>query len=95
MEVSTEELRQIANMLFEHLERNGHSTIKIPHDNYWEVLDAARYNPNAQPCELGVGSLDDDIERLREILQGKTEPLAFGFVWLSPILQAIGKQFVS
>jgi hypothetical protein len=94
IEVSTADLRRATTLLLDYLDQNGHCTIRVDHDYYSEILDADRFNLGAQPNELGVGSLCEDIEDLRRILARETEPLGYGLVWLAAILDAIGRQVV-
>jgi hypothetical protein len=95
MEISIAELRKISDLLFEHLEQTGRSTISVPVDYYWFVPEKALYDFDSAPKELTVGQLSDDMNELRMIAAHENEPFAFAFVWLSAVLRFVGETIVS
>ena len=63
--IALEELREIANLLFDELHKSGFSQIHLNHDFYWSFVGDPRYNLEDSP-ELTLGQLYDDIEFLRQ-----------------------------
>jgi hypothetical protein len=92
MDVSVAEVRQVANRLFDHLEQSGYRVMAIPHDFYWQIPRDKRYDPYSQPADLTLGQISFDIAELRRVLSGDAEPVAYHFVWLASILQALGEE---
>jgi hypothetical protein len=95
IKISTAELRRLTELLFAHLEKTGNSIIELPDDYYWKVPDDQRYVIDTEPKVLNIGQLSFDLKDLQSIDRGENEPLAYGFVWLSSILRAVGEQVVS
>lgn len=94
LQITTEGLRQVFEILISHLEENGVRTVDIPHDYYWHVFSKERYNVYEKPDVSALGSLFDDWGDLKKVLDGEHEPLAYHFVDLAPILRAIGEQYI-
>lgn len=96
MKIQISELRQAAQLLFNHLEDDGHSTLSIPYDYYWNIPKTERYDISkdfdAQVVDLG--QLSDDWESLSKILDGDSPPVAYGLVWLAEIIRVIGEEIV-
>lgn len=95
MEISLDELRRVTDRLYEHLAERGISNVSLGRDYYWSIPSGSRYNPYAQPTDLTLGQLTDDVAELRRILNGDTEPLAYALVWLAAVLRAIGEDVVA
>ena len=94
MEIDLAELRKLTDLLLHDLQQQGYQTIQIEDDYYWEIPKEGLYDPYTNPKDLTMGQLTHDWERLRRILQGSSEPLAYGLVWLSSLLRAIGQKVV-
>jgi hypothetical protein len=92
MQIEIAELKRIADRLFAHLLENDHATVEIPHDYYWAIPKPAVYDPYTQPTDLTLGQLTFDLEDLRLIALGETEPIGYAFVWLAAILKAVGEE---
>ena len=92
MEVSTSELREIMARLCDHLEATGQGTVTVPHDYYWFIPETSRYDPYQppEPGELTLGQISDDLRELRRMVGRQSDPVAYGFVWLSSVLAAVG-----
>jgi len=91
MIVKVEELRGIADRLFEHLEQSGVKEVDIDQDYYWIVPEEQRYDPREQPKELVLGQLSDDWKELRDVLRGEP-PIAYRLVWFASVLRAVGEK---
>jgi len=95
MEINTQELREAANLLFDHLVKAGQQKVSLPHDYYWNVPKEAEYDPYKQPTSLTLGQLSEDLKELKGLLKGDKEPLAYALVWLASILRAVGEEVVA
>jgi hypothetical protein len=95
MKVNVSELRQAANIIFDHLESLGHNEIDIDQDYYWNIPDGKLYTVYEEPSGFTMGQLSDDLNEMRKINSGQKAPIAFAFVWLSPLLRALGTKIVS
>lgn len=91
MRVETAELRKIAGMLLDHLEKSGVRAVEVPWDYYWDMPDEELYNPHDKPVNLDVGQLSDDWLELGRIGTGEMPPVGQALVWLSSILRAVGQ----
>jgi len=95
MDISIEELRAAANLLLDYLVREGYQQVSLSHDYYWSVPKEAAFDPYHQPTSLTLGQLTEDMNELRRLLRGDTEPLAYGLVWLAAVLRAVGEEVVA
>lgn len=93
MEIQISDLRQVCTLLFLHLEQQGHHSVEIPYDFYWNISSTERYDVYAPPSDFTIGQLTDDWNELKKMLDSQHEPLPYGFVWLSAILRAIGETY--
>jgi hypothetical protein len=94
MEISIDDLEQIAAILFAHLKSTGHAKVTIDHDYYWQVPADARFDLTAEPTELDVGQLTDDLAELLRIQRKELDPIGYSLTRLASILDAIGQQVV-
>lgn len=90
MNVSISELRRVSEMIFDHLDRRGVEAVTIDENLYWTINSDERYNMNASPAELNVGSLQDDQGDLMRVLQGDQDVLAAHLQPLSSMLDVLG-----
>lgn len=92
MKVRVAELQRISQALFDHLERRGYDAVELPHDYYWEINAAQRYDPTKDPSDFTLGQISHDLERVREIASRNADPVAFALVWLSAVLRQVGEE---
>lgn len=95
MKVRVSELRQAANVLFDHLERMGHGEIEVDSDYYWSIPQEKLYSVYEEPSDFTVGQLSEDLENIRAIGAGQKEPIAYALVWLSAILRSVGSKIAA
>lgn len=95
MKIRISELREAANLLFDHLERSGHAEIEVDRDFYWSIPDDKLYAAYEEPSGFTMGQLSDDCQELRKISSGQREPISYALVWLSSILRFVGAKIVS
>ncbi len=92
--VTVRELRQASNLLFDYLDKCVHHSIELDADYYWIITEKERYDPYNEPKDLGLGQLYDDWQKMQEIAEGSSEPIAYHLVWLSAILTYVGERIV-
>ncbi len=92
MTISTTELRNIFDRLVTKLEAEGHQTIELTQDYYWDIQAPARYKMYETPGNPSIGQLSDEWSSLQRVLNGESEPLNYNLIWLAAILRAIGEQ---
>ena len=95
MKIKVTELRQAANLIFDHLESLGHDEIDLEADHYWNIPDKKLYEAYEEPNGFTIGQLSDDLEEVRRINSGQKAPIAYALVWLSSLFRAIGAKIVS
>ena len=91
MEIKISDLRNITNLLFNHLESIGINKIEITKDFYWFIQKEELYNPYDKPQKIDLGQLSDDWDDLGKILKGQDDPGYWDFVDLSALLRFIGE----
>lgn len=74
MKVCIAELREVANLLFDHLEQSGHAEIELESDYYWSVPTEQLYSVYEEPTDLTIGQLSDDQRELASIRAGAKPP---------------------
>lgn len=92
MKLKVSELRQATNLLFDHLERAGHTEIELDSDHYWSIPNEKLYSVYEDPSDFTVGQLSEDLENVRAIVAGSRPPIAYAFVWVSTLLRFIGSK---
>ena len=90
MTLSLPELRKISDHLFSHLDATGHASVEVDADEFWET-PRQRYDPYAEPRDLEMGRLSENLTNLREMLGEPDETVGYGFVWLAALLRAVGE----
>ncbi len=95
MKISTDDIRSIVEALCLHLDETGRSVIDVDEDYYWSVPDNEVFDVAKDPVELDVGQLTSDWDDLEKIKDNSMPPVGYGFVWLSSVLRAIGKDNVA
>ena len=89
--VDLEEIRSALETVFDHLKKNGVTTIEIEEDYYWNVPQEDVYNPLVDPTDLDLGQLTDDWSRLQSIRTGEDPVVGYALVWASSLLRRIGE----
>jgi hypothetical protein len=95
MDINVSDLRKVCAVLLDHLEATGNAHIRVDWDHYWNVPKEERYDKYDSPKNLDLGQLTYDWERLQGLLNSEEVPIAYGLVWLSSILRAVGEKIVS
>lgn len=74
MDISSEQLIKLCQLLMESIQRNRLERIPLDSDYYWLVSEEDIENFNKEVPELVVGSLYDDWTSLQKVIDG-TYPL--------------------
>ena len=93
--INIAELRQITELMLNHIEEVYGQTVELPVDYYWDIPDDKLYDINAEPQELNVGQLSEDWGFLMKMGEDSADPLTYGSVWIANILRAIGNTHIS
>jgi hypothetical protein len=97
MQIDLRELRQVTNLLFDHLEQQGHTHLELTQDYYWVIPDEQLYDPlhDPNPATFGLGQLTDDWKWCRDLLHPEREPIGSGLLWVSALLRWISSQTIA
>jgi hypothetical protein len=91
MNIPVEALRRITASLLDRLETQGHATVHVAQDLYWDIDRSQRHDLDAEPQNLRVGQLTEDWWNLEEMVRDDSLCVAFGLTWLAAILREIGE----
>jgi hypothetical protein len=91
MEIKLEELRDLCDLLIQHIIDNGDKSVNLKVDYYWHIPTSQMYDPYKKPTELNLGQLSFDWNQLIKIYQSQKEPIGYNLVWLAAILRAVGE----
>jgi hypothetical protein len=94
MKIHINELRNVAEKIFQHLEEIHQEDFYLENDFYWEIPEESLYNVEQEPTGHSIGQLSDDWNDLQMILTNKEEPITYNLVDLAAILKAIGQKLV-
>lgn len=95
MEIEIKKIKEISDILFQHLLSLKINKIEITEDLYWNWLDYdKKYNidlePNLTSDEISIGDLTEDLETLYSAIENEDERCSFLLTYLSEILTYIG-----
>ena len=89
MEITTQELLQIFQILITYLERKGVKRISFSNDDaYYQKIWHQDRNLDETP-EISIGLLDEDIESLKSLLKGEF-PNNYELERLGAVLTVLG-----
>lgn len=60
-------------------------------DLYWNIIDDELYNPYQEPGKLTMGSITEDCEFLRKVVEDEREIIDYDLYKLASILRFLGK----
>jgi hypothetical protein len=85
-------MRQAINRLFDHvIDTRGLNSVNLGVDTYWDIDQEQLYDLNEKPTDFDVGSLTDDWEFARKLLDQDWQPLANQFCEIAPLVRRIGE----
>jgi hypothetical protein len=96
MQIDLRQLRQVTNLLFDHLEQQGHTHLELTQDYYWVIPDEQLYDPLHGPnaATFGLGQLTDDWKWCQDLLRPEREPIGGGLLWVAALLRWISSQTI-
>lgn len=92
MKVKLSELQHICEILLKKAEESGFNQIEMDFDNYWLISSDEREKFGSNTPTMCVGSIYDDIDSLKKILNGINAPSPVDFDRLANILIAVGQR---
>lgn len=92
MKVKLNELKYSCDILINKAKDSGFDEIEIDSDNYWLISSDEREEFSSDTPNLCVGSINDDIESLKNILEGINPPTPVDFDRLANLLIAVGQR---
>jgi hypothetical protein len=92
--ITVEELRELFNILMDHLEKTGTVSVKLDRDFFWSLPQDQLYNVYEEPKNLNIAQLSESLDFLNQIRLGQREPVGFALVWLADVLRAIGHRSI-
>jgi hypothetical protein len=91
LSIDTSELRKACNVLLDHLETQVNDEAQLKVDYFWSVSPENIFDVSSSP-ELTIGQLSESWGNLARERQGDgSMSVAYGLVWLSEVLLALGQ----
>lgn len=63
-------------------------------DYFWAIPREQRNDPCSKPSELTIGQLTESLDNVERMVSDHDSTLAYGLVWLSDVLRAVGEEVV-
>lgn len=92
---TTQELREVFDVLIRHVEERHGSTIEVDADYFWSIPPDEIYNVYDQPTELTIGQLTESLDNIRSVAADPEHAISYALVWLGDVLRATGHKLVS
>ncbi|MDH5668633.1 MAG: hypothetical protein OEY86_11530 [Nitrospira sp.] len=91
-EIQIDQLRKIANKLFDHIENDlGIEKFVLDKNFYWDMDSKQLYDVETTPT-LNMGSLYDDWEFVSSLLEKDSAPVSLSLTELAPLLRYLGEK---
>lgn len=93
MKINLDELQSAVNTALTHLRvTNKVEEIELPDVGYWKVMDEHLFDTSRDKTQLehSIGSLEDDWEFSRTLLEKDAEPVSYQLTEIAPLIYAIG-----
>ena len=91
--IPLDKLREACDQLLDYLERNAGQEIVINKEAFWSIPSENRYDMCHQP-ELTIGVTSESWGNLASMVDGDSELVGYGMVWLAQVLHALGDDVV-
>ena len=89
-EMSISDLRAAIDRILAHVEDDlGVKSIKLEHDYYWKISDEQVFSMEREPSSVNVGSLFEDIENLKKVLEGDVHVQSIMLRYAAPLLHYV------
>jgi hypothetical protein len=92
---TTQELREVFDVLMRHIEERHGSTIEVDADYFWSIPPDEIYDVYKQPTQLTVGQLTESLDNIRDVAADPEDAIAYALVWLGDVLRVTGHKLVS
>ena len=92
MKIDIEDIRSAINRVLDHLVVGGTKEIDIEENFYWQLLGEQAFDMNLtkEQIELAIGSLSDDWEFTKSLLNKDATPVPYQLTEIEPLIYAIG-----
>ena len=67
MKVNIDEIQEVVSLLLKKLKKSKGNEIELNNDFYWDISTEELYNPYAEPANLSLGQLSDDLLELKRL----------------------------
>lgn len=95
LQINLNEIEKAMSVLLHDLREAQGEVIEIePIDYYWAIPREELYNPYEEPTDLTLGQLTDDLEEMKKLAEGTSEPVSLDLVKMSAILAMLGHKTV-
>lgn len=95
LQIHVNEIEKAMTILLHDLREAKGEVIEVePVDYYWAIPREALYDPYQEPTGLGLGQLTDDLEEMKKLANGTSEPVSLDLVKMSAILAMLGHKTV-
>ncbi len=95
LQINLNEIEKAMSVLLHDLREAQGEIIEVePVDYYWSVPRVALYDPYKEPTDLTLGQLTDDLEEMKKLAEGTSEPVSLYLVKMSAILAMLGHKTV-
>ena len=95
MELNVHELRQVINLIFEHITNDLKiEKIHIEQNSnmYWDVLEPDLRKLDKSQPDLGIGDLTDDWQFLKAALADESQAVSLMFLHVAPLLRFVAEK---
>jgi hypothetical protein len=91
MLVDVKTLEKAMLAIFDHLKKQGISSVNFDSDFYWDIEKEQRYEPYQDPSGMNLGQLSDDWTEIQKIASGEKEPIGYALVWIASLYRYVGE----
>ena len=89
--IDVRKLKEVINILLDHVIDGGVDTVMLDEQFYWKVSDNEKYEITNKPIELAVGDLFDDLDFVEGVLHDEGDVVAYTLTEVAPILAYVGE----
>jgi len=89
--IDIRKLKEVINLLLDHVVDKGFDSIALEEQFYWKVSDSEKYRVNNEPTELSVGDLFDDLDFVERVLHNKDNIVSYTLTEVASVLAYVGE----
>lgn len=90
-EIDVSKLKEVVNLLLDHIIEMGVDKVSLEEQFYWKVSDSEKYEMTSKPANLVVGDLFDDLEFVENVLRDRGHVVSYTLTEVAPILAYLGE----